>query len=61
MNMTKEKSRFRWMTLLALVGMSGLVISFAVFMLQFMGLRRNPSWMSTAAMGLFGILGGIGG
>ena len=61
MNMPKQKPRFRLLALTALLGVTGMMGSVAILILQSLGLIIIPVEIVFVSLGVFGVLGTMAG
>ena len=61
MNTPKQKGRFRWLALMALIGVIGAMGSLAIIILQRFDIILIPVGIVFASLGVFGVLGAIAG
>lgn len=61
MNTPKQKTRFRWLASIALIGIIGAMSSLAILILQRFGIIPISMGIVLACLGLFTVLGAIAG
>lgn len=61
MNTPEQKTRFRWLALIALIGVVGAICSLLTLILQRFGVISIPTGIIFVSMGVFGTLGAIAG